>query len=158
MENKLTWKLFKRRLIEKAEKNMCASCAMGMRTGHLSVKASVGIWKTLVRPILEYAAEVWGEKNWEEAEKLQRKMGRRILGMKDKTSNEAVLGDLGWWPLKARRDMIRLRYWRKLLIMNPNRLPKLIYEWELCDQEAAAWLNYTKKLLISFKLEEYWEK
>ena len=74
MENKLTWKLFKRRLIEKAEKNMCAACAMGMRTGHLSVKVSIGIWKTLVRPILEFAAEVWGEKNWEEAEKLQRKM------------------------------------------------------------------------------------
>ncbi|NRA93460.1 MAG: reverse transcriptase family protein, partial [Psychroserpens sp.] len=33
MENKLKWKLFKRRLIEKAEKNMCEACAMGMRTG-----------------------------------------------------------------------------------------------------------------------------
>ena len=57
-------------------------------------------------------------------------MGKRILKVNEKTANGVVLGELGWWPLKARRDMIRLRYWRKLLIMSTERLPKLIYEWE----------------------------
>merc|ERR1712083_1079272 len=53
----------------------------------------------------------------EEAEKLQREMGKRILRLKVSTNNEVVLGELGWWKMKARRDMIRLRYWRKLVNM-----------------------------------------
>ena len=156
-ENKLTWKLFKQRLLEKAERNMRAAMGMGTRTKFLSVKAVVGIWKALIRPVLEYAAEIWGEKKWEEAEILQRKMAKRILGLPEKTTNEAVLGDLGWWPLKARRDMIRLRYLQKILNMKQDRLPKMIYEWERqMDERKDSWLAYTKKLLIDLDLEEVW--
>ena len=32
------------------------------------------------------------------------KGGRRILRCHGKTSNEAVLGELGWWRLKTRRE------------------------------------------------------
>ena len=53
--------------------------AMGIKSGVLSVDAAKKIWMTLVRPILEYGAEVWGGEKWEEAEKLQREMGKRIL-------------------------------------------------------------------------------
>ena len=108
IEDKLKWSLFKKGLLEKA----------------------IGLWKALVLPILEYAAEIWGDRKWEEAEILQRTIAKRILGVYKRTSNEAVLGDLGWWPLKARRDMIRLRYLQNLLNMNKKRLPKQIYEWE----------------------------
>ena len=59
----------------------------------------------------------------------------RILGLYKRSTNEAVLGDLGWWPLKARRDMIRLRYWQKLLDINNKRLPKQIYECEKENQD-----------------------
>ena len=70
----------------------------------LPVKASVNLWEVLVRPILEYAAEVWGRGVWEAAEKLQREVGKLILGAPTRTANEVVLGDLGWWELKASRQ------------------------------------------------------
>ena len=159
IENKLIWKLFKERLITKAERNMRAAMGMGNRTKHLSVKAAVGLWKALVRPILEYAAEIWGEKDWKEAEILQRTMAKRILGMKQRTTNEAVLGELGWWPLKARRDMIRLRYWHKILSMKFNRLPRMIYDWEKENEDDDnSWAAYTKRLLANLDLNEYWLK
>ena len=159
IENKLKWKLFKDRLLTKAERNMRAAMGMGNRTKHLSVKAAVGLWKALVRPILEYAAEIWGEKDWKEAEILQRTMAKRILGMKERTTNEAVLGELGWWPLKARRDMIRLRYWHKLLKMDKNRLPRMIYDWGKDNSDNNnSWIAYTKRLLENLKLNEYWLK
>ena len=101
MENRLTWKQFKTRLKNKAEKNMTVALAMGIKSGNLSAKAAIGIWKALVRPVLEYGAEVWGEGRWEDAEILQRKMGRRILGHRGKSTDESVLGDLGWWRMKA---------------------------------------------------------
>ena len=156
-ENKLKWKLFKTRLLEKAERNMRAAMGMGTRTNHLSSKAAICMWKALIRPVLEYAAEIWGEKEWKKAEILQRTMAKRILGMKQRTSNEAALGDLGWWPLKARRDMIRLRYWQKILNMKIKRLPRLIYECQIEKEEnIESWITYTKKLLIELDLREYW--
>ena len=86
-------------------------------------------------------------------------MAKRILGMKERASNEAVLGDLGWWPLKARRDMIRLRYWHKLLSMDNTRLPRLVYEWELKNEDRNnCWAKYTKKLLLDLELDDYWLK
>ena len=145
--------------MEKANRNLRAAMGMGSRTKHLSVKAAVGLWKALVLPILEYAAEIWGENEWKEAEILQRTVAKRILGMKERAANEAVLGDLGWWPLKARRDMIRLRYWQNLLNMKNKRLPKLIYDWEKENEENEnSWIAYTKKLLRELNLEEYWDK
>ena len=62
----------------------------------LPASTCVRPWEVLVRPILEYASEVWGEGPWEEAEKLQREIGRLILGVPTQTPNEMVLGDLGW--------------------------------------------------------------
>ena len=83
---------------------------MGIRSGYLSVEAAVKTWKILVRPLVEYDSEIWGVETWREAETLQRNMGRRILGLKRSTNNEVVYGELGWWPLRARRDLLRLRY------------------------------------------------
>ena len=81
-----------------------------------------------MRPTLEYAAEVWGEGPWEEAEKLQREMGKMILGAPARTTNEAVLGDLGWWELKARRDKARLKLFKTLMDCQEGEYTKtLVY-------------------------------
>ena len=52
---------------------------------------------------------------WEEAERLARRMGRAILGVRRSTVNEVVMGELGWWTMKARRDFLRLMYWREIV-------------------------------------------
>merc|ERR1711953_488610 len=98
-----------------------------------------------------------GGEKWEEAEKLQREMGKRILRLKVSTNNEVVLGELGWWKMKARRDMIRLRYWRKLVNMGKERLPRIAYEGEL-RTGGENWASHIKKLLRELELEEHWEK
>ena len=144
--------------MEKANRNMRAAMGMGSRTKHLSVKAAVGLWKALVLPILEYAAEIWGENEWKEAEILQRTMAKRILGMKERSANEVGLGDLGQWTLKTRRYMIRLIYWQNILNMKNKRLPELIYDWEKENKENEnSWIAYTKKLLMELNIEEYWD-
>ena len=98
-----------------------------------------------------------GREKWEEAEKLQREMGKRILRLKVSTNNEVVLGELGWWKMKARRDMIRLRYWRKLVNMGKERLPRIAYEGEL-RTGGENWASHIEKLLRELELEEHWEK
>src|SRR3954463_10606080 len=85
--------------------------AMGM----LGVEDSVRAWQALVRPVLEYGAIVWGDVKWEQAERVQREMGKMVLRCSSKMANEVVLGELGWWTLKGRRDFLILNYWGKIV-------------------------------------------
>jgi hypothetical protein len=98
------------------------------RIGHLSVMALVRTWTMVIRPLLEYGAELWGDEQWDDAEQLQLDVAKRILRCSRYTTNEAVLGELGWWSLKARRDELRLRYWIRLQMMKADRLPRLLCE------------------------------
>ena len=66
-------------MLEKARKNLIRVYAMGIRNGRLSVKSADMVWKALVRSVIEYGAEVWGNEKWPEAEKVQIEMGKRIL-------------------------------------------------------------------------------
>ena len=53
------------------------------------------IWMSLVRSIIEYGCEVWGERKVVEFEKLQLEMGKRILRCGSRMSEEVVRGELG---------------------------------------------------------------
>ena len=78
-DTKLDWKLHKETILAKAKRRAYTMVGFGA-CKILPVKASVNLWEVLVRPILEYAAEVWGGGVWEAAEKLQREVGKLILG------------------------------------------------------------------------------
>ena len=90
-DSKLDWKLHKETILAKRRAYTM------MRFGickTLPVKTCVNLWEVLIRPILEYA-EVWGGGVWEAAEKLQREIGKLILGAPTRTANEVVLGGSG---------------------------------------------------------------
>src|SRR3954462_1454283 len=70
---------------------------------------------------------VWGEAKWEQGEQVQREMGKMILGCSPKMTNEVVLGELGWWTLKGRRDFLTLNFWGKIVGMSPHRLVYHVY-------------------------------
>ena len=86
-----------------------------MYEGKIRPKTGSKIWTHLIRPTLEYGAEIWGDVEWEEAEKVQRVMARRILRCSSKTANVVVLGELGWETMKARRMKLMLNYWGKFV-------------------------------------------
>ena len=102
----------------------------------------MNLWEVLVRPILEYAGEVWGEGPWEEAEKLQREVAKIILNAPTRTANEAVLGDLGWWELRARRDKARLKLLRRLMEYEEGGHVR-----NLLNGDDSDWLHYTDNVL-----------
>ena len=111
----LSFKHYKEKIVTEARKRMMLVWAMGMREGMLGVKDCVRAWQALVRPVLEYGAVVWGDVKWEQAEQVQREMGKIILRCSSKMANEVVLGELGWWTLKGRRDFLTLNYWGKIV-------------------------------------------
>ena len=156
----LNFKKLKSRLVADARKRLMLVWAMGMRRGELPVEHCCRVWNALVRPVLEYGAVVWGDVKWEEAEGVQREMGKMILGCSSSMANEVVLGELGWWTLKARRDLLRLKFWGKIVCsMSPSRLVKQVYAHSRARYDAGhqnRWCKYTHALLTELGMEETW--
>ena len=84
-------------------------------------------WNALVRPVLEYGAEIWGSGSWEAGERLHHSFGKFLLGIGNRASNSFMYSELGWWDLTTRRDLIKLRYWHKIISMVNSRLTKKIF-------------------------------
>ena len=92
---------------------------VAVRAGDMTVKGMTSMWTALVRPNLEYGAEVLNTHTdfvWAEAEKLMRKVGRRVLKCGRRLPNDAILGELGWMSMRGRRMLLRLSYWRARVV------------------------------------------
>lgn len=160
LDTKLTFKQFKERIADKARKNRARVWNMGMSKGDLSVPACINLWEALVRCNLEYGAEVWGAGTWEEAELVAREMGRRILRCSSKTTTAAVLGELGWWELSTRRDLLQLKYWLSILLMEETRLVKQVYNHskaEFLRNGQGNWVKIIYQLVCKYDLEPIWD-
>ena len=58
LDTKFSFKEHMSKMLEKARKRMRAICALGLKKG-ISAKAVLRGWEVLVRPIIEYGAEIW---------------------------------------------------------------------------------------------------
>jgi hypothetical protein len=164
------WNFFKERMLAKATTVMNAAWGIGLQTGALSVTGGIRIWEGIVRPILEYGSEIWPAAHtdrWKEAEAIQKKMGKRILRVGPKTSDAVVYGELGWWTLRGRRMLLRLKYWWKLIHMGSKaRMVRRMYDCsrEKCEanegkpkkNRVSNWCTYTKQILTELGLEDAW--
>jgi len=124
----------------------------------ISIEATEGLWTTLIRPILEYGAEVWGAGSWQAAEQIQQEMGRKLLGMGSK-ADEAIRGDLGWWSMQARRDFARLKFWRKIVNLPDDRILKEVYKASksALALDPSSWVYETQRLLGDLGLAHIWQ-
>jgi hypothetical protein len=151
---------FRQRVVAKARVNVSKVWRMGMQHGSLSVKAGVNLHEALVRSVLEYGAVVGKSAGWDEAERVQREMGRRILRCHGKTTNEAVLGELGWWRLQTRREFLKLKYWFKVCLMEDSRLVRQVYlasREVFMNQRVHNWCYEVYELLKKYGLVDLWE-
>jgi len=161
LDKKFTWKAHKTKILEKARRRMRSLCGLGLKEG-VSARAMLRGWQVLVRPILEYGVEIWGEKNWKEGETLQLEMGRRVLGVSKMTTHEVVQGELGLGKVSSRRIELRIRFWYKIINMKKDRLV-----YKICKQRREEfiegkmkdknnWCYWTWKFLKDIHLEHVW--
>ena len=74
-------------------------------------------------------------------------------------SDAVVRGELGWWTMRAQRDLKRLVYWARLVRMDDTRLVKFVYRQrrEQKIQRYNDWCSQVRRTLISLKLGHVWE-
>jgi hypothetical protein len=156
LDNCLTFKDFRIRILQKARSNMSRVWMMGLKSGYLTVKGGINLWEALVRSILEFSAEIWGFDAWKEGEAVQYDMCRRILRCSSKTSKDVLVGELGFWSLKARRDLKKLLFWYKVLLLPNTRIIKQALAMSCASQKAKAWGPRIKIFLVKYNLVHLW--
>ena len=158
------WKKTKEKMLRKAKRAAAMCWNLAVRAGNMSVKGMTNMWTALIRPHLEYGAEVLNSNMdpiWQEAEQLARKVGRRVLKCGSRIPDEAVLAELGWMTMRGRRMLLRLSYWGKILGMDEGRWVRKVYEQgraRLKDNARSnTWCNLTRKWLLELGLRREWQ-
>ena len=88
------------------------------------------IFDTQIQPIIDYGCEVWYQgKPITELENLYKNFIKRTLGLKRQTSNLAVYGETGRYPLEIRQIELFLKYWLRIISLdNSDPLFKIYKE------------------------------
>ena len=99
----------------------------------LDIKTKLALFDSLVVPILLYGSDIWGIYNTQDVDKLHYRFCKYILGVGKHTSNAAVLGELGRFPLSVICKARALKYWIRVK-NNTGSLIHTIYseQYNLC--------------------------
>ena len=104
-----------------------------------------------VKPMILYAAEVWGvasDETLNSIEKVHSFACKKLLGVTPRTPNALVQGELNRHPIMIDAKIKAVKYWAKLLVMEDNRLPKQAYTRELKEvSKPDNWAMKIKNLL-----------
>ena len=79
------------------------------------------MFESLVVPIISYGSETWGIYAYKEVDKLHLRFLKRLLGVRSQTSNVAVFGELGRFPISLLCKERTLKQYLKIM-KNPNSL------------------------------------
>ena len=124
----------------------------------LSPEISLQLFDAFVGSILNFGCPIWGFSKSKELERVQLKFSKQILGVRSNSSNAAIYGELGRFPLYIQRYILILKYWLKLLHTD-NVILKRIYQnsLERCKLGSKNnWANKVKTLLDTFGFSDYW--
>ena len=124
------------------------------KLGPIDISLFFKLFDSQVKPILLYAAEVWGTRQTEGTEKLHviervhMYACKRLLGVSMKTPNALIYTELNRFPLTIDSIMRSIKYWIKILQLPHDRFPRQAYEREKNKiNKVNGWGNNLKKQL-----------
>ena len=115
------------------------------------------MFDAFVASILNYSCEVWGLTKSKEIERIHLKFCKYILGVKVRSSNVGIYGELGRYPLYINRFVRAVKYWLKLS-STQNIILNVVYNDMLlnCEKGKHNWLFKIKTLLSSHGFLYIW--
>ena len=167
--NMANWKPHFERLLKTAKKRSNDLLWMCRRDEGIRPGSAATLWKAMVRPVLEYAAELWAGDIpvglVKKAETLQTDFARAVLGLQGQraVSNDFVRSELGLEELGSRWEKLRLGYWRRLSVADRSRALSAAarvrmwqVKWGGVGMGATSWMKGTRDLLQNRGLPDYW--
>ena len=135
-------------------------------------RTAITLWQSMVRPLLEYASELWAGQCpvglAKEAESVQCTFLRGTLGLHANGSgvaDDALRAEAGCERLEDRWAKLKLGYWRRLFSAKPDRLLRVVAAFR--HQEfvrsggagfgSRGWMTTAKAALTCAGLADYWD-
>ena len=98
--------------------------------GNMDSTVFFKLFDAQVKPLLLYAAEIWGFTRFHSIESPHLFACKRFLNVSPKTPNAMVYGELGRYPLYIDSTLRALKYWFKLQSFFLVRIPRQAYEMD----------------------------
>ena len=126
----------------------------------LDVESKLKLFESIVMPILLYGSEIWGFDNTCNVEKIQIRYYKNILGLHKNTSNVAVYGELGTYPISVRCKERILKYWLKTIIMKDGLNYKIYQQQKLdiLNRNSINWASKVKCLFYALGMNFVWDQ
>jgi hypothetical protein len=168
LENVTNWEPYLNRAIAKARRvteDLEWACR---RAGGLRPRSAAALWKAMVRPILEYSAEIWAgditKSAAARAESVQTNFARSMMGLLgcQSISNDSLRAEMGMEKLSSRWAKLRLGYWRRLHVASSERTLTAVAAlrhrhvmWEYKGADVG-WMGTARDLLIKHGMYSHW--
>ena len=118
------------------------------KIGKIDIKIFFHLFDCQVKPMLLYAAEIWGNSKENITEKVHMFAAKKLLGVSAKTPKAFIYGELNRYPLNIESSLKTVKYWLKLNEMDEDRLPKQALLRELKELNTEhSWGKGVKDLL-----------
>ena len=116
-DRRLTWGQHIASINLKCEKRVFLIKKLSNQVTGINQKILINLYKTLVRPVIEYGAEAWGDAsitNLRRLESIEHRMLASSLGVNRLSSRMGVLLESGILPIKYRRLLQMYKHWLKV--------------------------------------------
>ena len=158
IDRKLTWRKHVEATAEKAEKSLRLILRLCDTKRGVSQKLLILLYESCIRPILEYASEVWGDVSKTNAQKLttvQHHALKASLGVNRRSHTMDVCVESQVPPLGPRRKIQVLRFWKNLHV-HPRPLTKFFAELpdkkRLQKKQRSSFLERVTKIMRELNL------
>ena len=147
-------------LAEQASKAMY-SLFKRMNNNFYNVKPTfmLDIFDKCITPILNYGCEVWGFHPAPAIERIHLKFCKIILGVKKRTQNDFIYGELGRIPMQLTRYIRIIKYWLNIVTGKKSYLVTSLYHASVMRMDvdnSPSWARNVKVLLCSNGFGEAW--
>ena len=128
--------------------------------GERSPRIFFKLFDAQIQPMLNYGAEVWGlTVDLSILERVHLFALKRFLNVSVRTPNSLVYGETGRFPLFVNIYVKCVKYWLRLLKMEPNRYPRKAYNMLLYMHEhnRNTWASSICFMLYRYGFDEAWQ-
>ena len=134
-----------------AKKAVGILIAKSRNSGGFTFDVYFHLFQTLVLPIINYTAAIWGHREYSCIQQIQNQAMRAFLGVGRVAPICALQGDLGWAPMVVYTKCEVVKLWHRLCSLPSSRISSKIFRW-LGNRRRKNWVQSTRHLMQNVEL------
>ncbi|MEW8544944.1 MAG: reverse transcriptase family protein [Candidatus Thiodiazotropha sp.] len=155
---KLIWTRAKDTLAIQARKSIVSLLKLQNSIGYFEFVDLFKLFDTMVKPVLCYAAEIWGFEYSDIIENVQDRFCKKYLKLPAQTFHAFVRGECGRYPVFVDYVTRCIKYWIRLTRMDKDRYPYQCYKMlrNLDNVGRITWASKVRNILFRYGFGYVW--